>query len=824
MITYDKKILLGAASVLGLAVSAPAWAASDPVAPDATAQAAPAPATAAVASNDEIVVTARRRAERLTDVPVSVTVLSGDTLAAKGVARVDDLQLATPGLKMAPTAGRRSNSQYELRGITTIESLITEDPAVGIYVDDVYRARATGTNQSFYDVSNVQVLYGPQGTLFGRNSTGGAIVITSNRPTDRLEGSIEAGYGNFNQYRVTAMLNVPLSDSFQIRLAGERHKMDGYVLNSSTGNNLGGADSWSGRFSARYHAGGIDNSFVASYYTANDGGTPTVLYGFRSSTTPNAYGQVPALAVAGGGAFVPLVNAALAAEQASGYRVTYLDAAGATIPTAGGPIPLTGLTGYYLNGSTLENRDPFEKPRNFSISNTTVFQLGSGISLKNIFGYNYTRLDASTDLDGTPLKLVDTFYHTTNHQVSDEVQLSGQSPRFNWVVGGLYFKETGLDYQPAVQFVALYGTSNLRGVNTSVGIFGQGTYKLTDKLSLTGGARWTWDRREADFSNMLSNFVGPALATNGGLGTNFDTTGVCGLKAGVANNGSCGINLKKNFAQPSYTISLDWKPIADTLFYVAHRRGYRSGGFNSRITLTASAAQQLAQTASFNPEKINDVEIGYKGNYRLGDFRLRASIALYDSWYTNIQKQTTQFINGTGVTIIQNSGSANVKGFEADFGISPAGGFSLDGFLSYTDGKYHDFPVPLAGAAPASSIPFATAKTTAGITATVTPMDNELGRLSAVLAYSYRSSYYGDNALPTLNPEAKMPAQNNVNLTLGLDNISHSGVSASFWVRNLTNELHYLGVIDLVPSFGIAVATIGEPRTYGFTLKYQFGR
>src|SRR5262249_11901834 len=163
------------------------------------------------------------------------------------VVRIDDLQRSTPSLKMTPSAGRRSNSQYEIRGINTTESLITEDPAVGIYMNEVYRARATGTNQTLYDIDNVQVLYGPQGTLFGRKSSAGAVLINTKKPTSRFEGEADASYGNLGRYELTGILNIPVDDKLSIRLAGQRLKSDGYGTNITSGGKLGGTSTWSGR-------------------------------------------------------------------------------------------------------------------------------------------------------------------------------------------------------------------------------------------------------------------------------------------------------------------------------------------------------------------------------------------------------------------------------------------------------------------------------------------------------------------------------------------------------------------------------------------------
>lgn len=804
-----RKALLTASAMSGLAIASPGQA-----------QAQASPSVEEDAPSGEILVTARRREERLTDVPVSVSVLAGDTLTTKGVERVDDLQIATPSMKTTPTSGRRSNSQYELRGINAIDSLITVDPAVGIYVDEVYRARATGTNQSFFDIANVQVLYGPQGTLFGRNSTGGAILISSNRPTDRLEGSIEAGYGSLDQYRITGMINLPLSESLQLRLAGERVKADGYVRNASTGKLLGNKNSWAGRLSLNFEPSStFSNLLVVSGYKADEDGTPVVLYGFRSSTTPNQFGQVPALA---GTALVTPIQLTLQAERAANFRTTYLTAPNATVPLpGGGGIPLVGATGYRLNGTTLLGTDSFERPRNISVSNTTTYEISDTLTLKNIFGYNYTKLEASTDLDGTPIALIDTYLLTENNQFSNELQLQGTTDRFNFVVGGYYFRESGYDFQPSVQFVALFSSSRLDGVNRSVGIFAQGTYKLTEQLSLTAGARYTWDKRTAEFSQLLLRPLGATFAINNGFGVDLAVGAVCGLSPTLANNGPCSHKGEKSYSEPSYTVSIDYKPSDDVILYLAHRHGYRSGGFNPRLSLTSPASVQQAQIAPYRPETVDDIELGVKGNFDLGGVRARLNVAVYQAWYDDIQKNTIQFIGGTGATVVQNSGSARVRGFEANFGLTPVRGFDLDVFVGYVDGEYDDFPAP--NNTLVDNLPFATSRTSLGVNAVVTPMDSDNGKITLIGNYSYRSSYFGDQSLPTLDPESLVPAQHNINLSLNWDRIGGSGFSASGWVRNLTDEQRIIGVTNLAPSFGIVAGFIGEPRTYGFTLKYAFG-
>lgn len=774
-----------AAAALVAGVFMPATAQAQDGANENVGQADQAGADAATAPGT-IIVTARRREEQLTDVPVSVVAFNEETLQAKGIERVDDLQIATPSIRMIPTAGRRANSQYEIRGMSGAESLVTIDPAVGIYVNDVYLARATGTNQSFYDIANVQVLYGPQGTLFGRNTTAGAVLINTNAPTDYFEGMVSAGIGNLDRYEVTGMLNVPVSDSLALRFAGQRVKRDGYYTNLSAPSDaerLGSNDTWSGRASARLSLGGFENTTVFSYFESDEKSTPLVVYGVRNPS--------------------PALQAAFDQQQSLGFYAGFHDAALRDY-SAGND------TSDLINGF-VNNPNGYERAKTITVTNTTSIDLSDSLTVKNIFGYHDVRFDSATDFDGTPLKLVDTWYRQKSNQVSNELQLQGDIARFNWVVGALYFRENGSDVQNSVQLQALATHQRLEATNESIAVFAQGTYEIVDDLSVTLGARYSWDERTAVYDNPTrSLLVGPAAGVVS-----------CSIAA-VAPPGTCFVELDKSFSEPTWTASLDWKVSPDILLYAAHRHGYRSGGFNARVPAAAVALNP------FEAETVNDVELGFKGQFELGGgARAFTNLAVYQAWYTGLQQSvaTVDPITNNTTTVTRNAANATVKGLEFEAGVTPVEGFSISGYLGIVDAVFDEFDA--SDTLTFFDLPFPVAKTTAGITTVVTPIDDvNTGTVSFTANFSYRSAFFGDNSLPfeAEQPEARVPSQINGNISLAWDEIMGSDISAQLWVRNVFDDVQLLDVFaGANTALGYSSAVVGEPRTYGLTLSYRFG-
>ncbi len=799
------------------ALCAPAGLAAQDLSPLSDAQ-EQAPAVATRVADEEIVITARRRGESLGDVPISISAFSQNSLSALGVQRMDDLQRVTPSLQLRPASGRRSNSTYAIRGISGTESLITQDPPVGIYVNDVYIARSTGTNQSFFDIESVQVLYGPQGTLFGRNSPAGAVLINSRKPVDRFEGEVSVGIGNYERIEFGGMLNVPLAEGVALRVAGQRVRRDGYGRELNSGRDLANENFWSVRASLRINPSpGFDNLTVVNAYRSSDNGSLNVLAALlpcRPNTGVSGITQfqtgIPPVSCL----YSPQVNAALgrgdifaalSEQQARGpYNVRY-------------------------------DAQTFERARTLGFSNTTTIALSDNLTLKNIVGYNEVDLAGRIDLDGSFIQVIDTLLDSKVHQFSEELQIQADLGSLNLVVGSLYFRERGRDIQITSQlggFSANNPTySNIRGINTSYAIFAQGTYEITNRLSATVGGRYTWDRRRAVYDNPTLRFGTPTAA--------------CQFPVALAPD--CIVDVSRSFSDPSYSLSLEYKPADDVLIYVANRRGYRSGGFNPR-------ALTEAQLVPFRPESITDIELGFRGQFDLGEgARARTSLAIYRANYSDIQRIIAVDPDGTGpialTSLLINAAEATIQGFEFSAGVSLPFGLDISGYWGFVDAVHdsfdNDFTAsrPIFNPSPANpvqcgttvvtapgpttceNVSFGVSKHNVGGTIAATLLDTSAaGRITFTANYSYRSAYYGQNSLPIIEEFSRVPGQHNLNISLEWDSIRGSGFSGRAWVRNLTDEEAIISVNSLGQSLGFAGNVYGDRRMFGLTVSYQFGR
>ena len=461
-----RKALL-ATTVLAVACPAAAWAADAAEAADSSVI-------------QEVIVTARKREERLQDVPLAVTALTGQSLARENVVQVADLATKSPSLMVSPGLGSsRSVPNFAIRGLSQQEQTLLSDPSVTVYTGDIVAARAQGLNQSLIDIGSVQVLKGPQGTLFGRNTTGGAIIIQPNKPTDKFEGSAAVTLGNYNTINTEAVLNVPLGDMVRVRLAGGTQKRDGFIhdvlLNNKDVNDV---DSWAVRASVEVTpAEGLTSLTVFNTFDEDDGGqgafirqvNPNGVFNSAPARTPRNY---------------PTLQQMLADQQA---RDDFHIASG---------VPM------------------YNKVKTWDLANTTAWTLGDNLTLKNIAGLRRVKSENYEDTDGLPIPLLEIERHIRVKQFSEELQLLGQTGALSWIVGGYYFEERGYDQGLSVQgavdpgpvqpnFVGAYPAwSNtwVEGHNTSYAVFAQGTYKLDsllEGLSITAGLRGNWDKREA---------------------------------------------------------------------------------------------------------------------------------------------------------------------------------------------------------------------------------------------------------------------------------------------------------------------------------------
>lgn len=710
----------------------------------------------------EIIVTARRREERLQDVPIAVQAFNEESLEARNIVRPSDLVNIAPSLKVASTASGTGSPSYELRGISSLESLATQDAPVAVYVNDVYLPRPTGTNQTLFDMENVQVLMGPQGTLFGRNATAGAILFTTHKPVDRFEAEIHAMAGNYGQRNIGGMLNIPVSDTLAVRLAGERTVQDGYMVDINTGRDYSDQDNYSLRGSVSWQpTDAIENITVLDYYHAEDNGTGTVLVAARATSPASR--------------LYPTFQALLAQQQARGIRDVGYD------------------------------QNVFSRAETFGVSNVTTIDVNDSMLIKNIIGYRHMRSPVANDLDATILPILQVEQSEGSDSYSEELQLQGKAfDNLDYILGAFAFREEASYNSRSISLQGFNpgnpSVADTDAVNKSYSLFAQGTYDFDflEGLSATAGIRYTWDKRQVEYRPMLGTPARCAFTH---------------VQAGAP----CLVSNKVNYDEPTWTLGLDYKIDADRLVYIASRRGYRSGGFNPRAT-------SLLQATPFAPETVTDVEVGFKGDWRLGDARLRTNIAGYHMNYDQIQRGVATFIQNVITTTVVNAAKARVKGFEANAAFEPVEGIELTGYWGLVDAVHTEFNAVVNGVPTTlHDIPFGTAKNSYGAALTLTPLnDPNIGKVAFTAAYSYQDGFYGPQQLPFFDQESLIPSRRLVNLNVGWTNINGSNLSASAFVKNVFNEKYVLGLLSQQSGLGLTNFIYGEPRFYGLKLSYKF--
>lgn len=719
---------------------------------------------AAAVTDDDIVVTARRREERLQDVPIAVTVLSGEALDTKGIQSVQDLRISVPALQVAPSNLGPAIPGYTIRGQRQLEGILTQDPSVGFYFADVVQQRPHGTNQALYDIASVQVLKGPQGTLFGRNVTGGAVLITPERPKFDFGGSITGTLGTLDLRGVTAVLNVPLTDRFAIRAAGKVQSRGGYGTNLTSGTALDGQalrselndqDVESFRVGALWRpTDTIESYTVGSYTNSRSSGVSTAINALRAGSS----GQL-------------LFASAAALQRQQGRDPTVVENDGA------GPTRVV----------------------TYDISNTSTLELGQ-VTLKNIAGYRKVNSSTQIDYDGTPFAIWNNYGRLNAWQYSDEFQIlgTGLSDKLSYILGAYYFKEGG--YENTITNVnRTIGSRQGQVENTSKSLFAQANFEVLPGLTLTGGYRYTWDDRYLDLQSRISS------------GTNI--LGICRLQTSDANTAPlnpCSRVTTAKFSADSYLVSASYKINSDTMIYASHSTGYRSGGLNFR-------AVKPSEGIPFEPETVMNYEIGFKTDL----FRrlLQINAALYQSDYSDIQRTLVNACPGAPLqqcTNVVNAATAVIKGGEVEATVRPARWLSLTGFYGYVEAKYSSFVTPQGQDLSGNEFAYAPKATFGGSVELTLPVPDQDISISA--------NYYEQSSAQTndQNDGPRLPAYSLVNASANWRGIGGASIDLRLFVNNVFDNSYHVAEISLVGSFGTNSAIIAEPRTAGLAVTYRF--
>lgn len=634
------KLSLSGAAMSAALLSAPAMAQAD----GDTAQVDP-------AGLGVIVVTAQRREENVQDIPIAISSFSPDELQSRGIGNTLELGEFVPNLIAQNNTGLGASNAYFLRGIGNTESIATFDPPIGTYVDQVYLARQNGNNLSLFDVERVEVLRGPQGTLFGRNTTGGAISIVLREPSDEFGGFTEIGYGRFDRILVRGSMDIPVGDNVAFKVSGYYQNDDGYVENITTGDTLNDSDGFGARIAMRLSTD-IAEWNIAYARITNDG--ENIL-------------NFPCRAI----------DPATPADCDTRFATT-----GSTEASAG---PVPGISGRKANYGLGSQSDMD------LITSNLELELGDDISVAFITGY--TNLVQQFNLDffdgrfgpspanpfpaviGSPFGGFNIFNDQENTQITQEVRFNGSlaDGLIDFVAGGYYFYEdTNTDFADlfgAVGFPFLLADRVIDNDAEAFALYGQADVHVTDQVTLTAGLRWTDEEKNFQIRDNRPVCNGDQSAP--GCLSNFNL---------VATNGTpIPDSQSVSIFTPRFAVT--YEPNDDLLFFVSATRGFKSGGWNARGT----AGSELLP---FGPETTWSYEAGFRSEF--WNNRARLNVTAYYADTTGLQTPSA-FVRGNGTIafITRNFADYENYGIEAELTLAPADGLNIFASLGWQDDQYN---------------------------------------------------------------------------------------------------------------------------------------
>ncbi|HWA62790.1 MAG TPA: TonB-dependent receptor [Caulobacteraceae bacterium] len=727
------------------------------------------------ASVNELIVTARRTQERAIDVPIPLSVLSGESLERTGGYTLADIQNRVPNL-VAFNANPR-NSSVGIRGIGVSSASDGLDTSVGIYLDGVYLGRPGMALADLIDVEQVEVLRGPQGTLFGRNSSAGVINVTTRKPDFTPGAALEASFGDYAYRQIRGTVTGPIVPGLLAgRLTAFRTDRDGVLENRTThlaGNSIG-------RSGARLQLLGtpsprLSERLIAEYSDENDTCCVSVL----------------------ASAFAPGLSATtgrtLAAFSALGY-----------VPAAS-------------RGFTLNNAPQRMRTEQQSASAEVNWDLGFA-DLTSISAWRYWHFDPLQDSDGTPLDIIQVnAANTRDHQISEELRLASKPGRFSWQAGFYLFRQTLKDHYVLNQFgtdASAFYTTYVRLANPaaaaiviapgsqyigdtlartdSVAAFGQANYKLTDRLTLTGGVRFTHDERHG-------------ISDTSTLGTPYAATSL-----------PFHYNVTVSSGNWSYLASASYRLGAHGSVYGSYSTGYKAAGLNLNAAVTAGSPLVL------QPETVRDGELGIK--QRLFGDRLDLDANLF---WTELKGLQANIAPPNGAkAYLANVGDIRARGVEAEVDWRIDGHFEISANGSYNDAHYTAYPnapCPVGVAAPCNLTGRPVYQAPRWVANAQARYDTDLSdqvKGYALMQYSYRSGVYGsvDDAA-----YARIKSYGLVNARLGVR--VRDRYEASVWINNAFDKVYFqtLGAASIpgAGAFGTA-GQLGAPRTVGVTLRAEY--
>ena len=762
---------------------------------------------------EEIVVTARKREESLQDTPVAISAFTAQELEYRQITSTDQLGDITPNVVFdpaGPSSGSNSAAQIFIRGIGQTDFTPVTDPGVGLYIDGVYMARSVGNVLDFLDVERVEILRGPQGTLFGRNTIGGAIVIHSKRPDDEFRGSLQGKFGDDDMVHITAKLNAPLSDNLFGNIAFAYRERDGYVKRIHDGNDTGDDDSETVRGSLLWEATNDFDAYVTFDYTRiRENGAPTVPAGMNDRQAFGTFG-----------------NALLESCAAASINPRFPAAGPPSFPPPG--VGSGGAPGCYNANSfagphATEGTFPvFSNLDIWGVSGELEWDINEWLTVKSITGYREMEMESSRDADNTPANVFATQDYYDHEQITQEIQLSGNvlDDHLHWLIGFYYFQEEGFNINPVILPVGSLQSGGFYD-NESVAGFFQLTNNFTDNFALTIGGRYTVDKKRytpdqfalGDASQGPGSIFGPTWPLLAGL--YLSSTGPMPVGARILPYQE----FDEEFDDFTVMFNLAYNWSDNLMTYFNFSEGFKSGGFDQRFAAPPIDPATGALTnapSTFDPETVSSYEVGLKSEWF--DNRLRMNLAFFHTDYDNLHIIIRETFN----PITFNGGTANIDGAEAELTWVPTDRIFVTFALGYIDAEYARLSDSVVNNATPifphyKLVNTPELSTALGVAYTIDVDD--WGTLTPRLDWSYHDDQH-NNAVNT--PQIFQDDYHLLNAAVTLQtNDEHWEAVLAF--RNITDEDYILtGNSGFATASSYAARVYGRPFEWSISLKYSF--
>jgi iron complex outermembrane receptor protein len=761
---------------------------------------------------EEIVVTAQRRDESLAKTPVAVAVLTAEGLAKAQIVSEQDLRAAVAGLSIRTGLGS-NQLNYSLRGQSR-DAYSGTRPGVLPYVNEVQIGGAGGST-ALYDLQSVQVLKGPQGTLFGRSATGGAVLFTTARPTEDLAGYVSVAGGDFSLRKFEGAISGPLGGSSTLgRLAGFYQERDGFQRNLFNGGTEGDLERLGARLSLTTRFGDrARNELMYEYFKADGESTIGVIGGLLPFT-----GGGP-----GNPPFIPIefLYSGIATPVARAIGVATLQA---FVPPQFAPAAPAFYDNYFASpkrpdggiravlqdqqkrGPYVVDSDAANKyeATNHVVTNITTFEISDAVTLRNVLGYVDLDSFLSTDSDGTAYGVVATVGAVArNKQFSEELQLLGNllDGRLQ-LVTGLYYSDESYRFTQRGEFFDLifggqFQINAFELQNDTLAAYAQGTYRLGDSgWSATLGGRYTSE--DVRKIQLPTDSIRLALGPNPPPGFDYDQS--------------------TTYDKLSWQVGLQNQLTDELLVYGVARRAFKSGGYNGFLAPRVGSAANAGD--GYDAERVTDVELGMKFEGEIGSAPSRVNLALYHNWISDSQRTGFSLVLGNPAALTVNVPEGKTWGAELDGQFRVSDRLTIGGTLNYTNAAFAADTVFINGSGQQYDQVPDTPETSGTLFADLS------FPLGAAYSLSLRGDVYGQSETVT-TPRSQnrqgtvVPSYTIANLRLALEN-KDAGWSLAALVRNVTDKVYYTGGLPTGEIYQINVLVPGEPRTFSIEARYTF--